>query len=249
MSDIYSQTAYENRLVAFIDILGFSELIERTAANPGIVPWMMKILDTIKSNETLKDKFDKSLDLRIEFTSFSDCFVLSTRIPEDPVNIALFQVALLCSSMLKAGLFVRGAVVEGKIYHKDNIVFGPGLLDAYNKERNQASYPRIILSESILRKYEQESQVPKFANFIRKWSPLLIRKDYDGQFFLDTMFAVPFSIETADEKEHLILIKIQIEKNLDLHKNDQEILRKYIWLKDLYNELLEEHPEYSLEKI
>ena len=111
---------YENRLVAFIDILGFSKLIERSEQEPGLVPWMIQILNAIKSNEGIKEQFGKDLDVQMEFTAFSDCFVLSTRVPEDPVNTGLYQIALICTMLLKSGLFARGAVVEGQLFHKNN---------------------------------------------------------------------------------------------------------------------------------
>lgn len=245
----HNQITYENRLVAFIDILGFSKLIDRSVAEPGIVPWMVNVLDAIKSNEGLKEKFGKKLDVRIEFTAFSDCFVLSTRIPEDPVNTALYQVALICSLMLRAGVFVRGAIVEGMLFHRDNIVFGPGLLDAYNKEQKECVFPRIILSNDLVQRYEQEIQVPELGQYTKRWSPFLIRKDKDFFWYLDTIFTVPFSLENADEAEHLKLVKIEIEKKINLHEHDPKIFKKYVWVKDYFNSLVEEHPEYDIKRI
>ena len=43
----------------------------------------------------------------------------------------------------------RGAVVYGQAYHKGRVLFGPGVVEAYNRERHAANYPRIIVDEKI----------------------------------------------------------------------------------------------------
>lgn len=244
-----NQTKYENRLVAFIDILGFSKLIAKSETEADRVPWMINILNAIKSNEGIKDKFSEDLDVRMEFTAFSDCFVLSSRIPEDPVNTALYQVALICSLLLRAGLFVRGAIVEGNLFHKDNIVFGPGLLDAYKKEQKESIYPRIIVSSKLIERYYREIKVPVVDKVVHKWSSTLLRTDNDKKCYLDIIFSVLFSLKNADEKEHIELTKIHLVKQLEENKNYNDILKKYVWFKEYFNNIIEEHPEYCIEKI
>lgn len=244
-----ARKSYENRLVAFIDILGFSKLILRSENEPAMVSWMVNILDAIKSNEGLKKLFGKELDLQLEFTAFSDCFVLSTRVPEDPVNTALYQISLTCSLMLRAGLFVRGAIVEGALFHKENIVFGPGLINAYNKEQKEAVYPRITVTSELVERYNTEINVPELDQVANKWTKTLIRQDTDKTFYLDTLFSVPYSLENADEKEHLEMAKIQIKKQIAANQNNPQILKKYDWFKEYFNEIVREHPEYGIENI
>ena len=243
-----NQPKYENRLVAFIDILGFSKLILRSEIETDRVPWLINILNAIKSNEGIKERFGEDLDVRMEFTAFSDCFVLSSKIPEDPVNTALYQIALICSLLLRAGLFARGAIVEGHLFHRNNIVFGPGLLDAYSKEQKEAIYPRIIVSSSLIERYYREIKVPEVNKIVNKWSSTLLRKDNDNNCYLDTIFSVPFSLKNADEKEHIELTKIHLEKQIEENKNNSDILKKYVWFKEYFNNIAEEHPEYCIEK-
>lgn len=244
-----TQVNYENRLVAFVDILGFSKLIAKSETDPGIVPLMINVLNLIKSNEGIKDQFGVELDVRMEFTAFSDCFVLSSRVPEDFVNAALYQVALICSYLLGLGWFARGAIVEGRLFHKDNIVFGPGFLDAYCKERNEAIYPRIIVSNDLVERYNHEIKVAELHKVRNKWSATLLRKDKDNNCYLDTIYTIPFSLKNADEKEHIELIKVQVQKQIKDHENDQRTLMKYTWFKDYFNIIVEEHQDYNIEKL
>ena len=141
--------------MAFIDILGFSNLVMKSQTEGQRVPWLINILNAVKSNEGISSNYDKELDLQMEFTAFSDCFVLSSRIPEDPVNTALYQITLICSLLLKSGLFARGAIVEGPIYHKNDIVFGPAMINAYKNEQSISVYPRITVSRKLVEIYNE----------------------------------------------------------------------------------------------
>ena len=243
------QPKYENRLVAFIDILGFSNLIQISENEPGRVPWLINILNAIKSNEGIKERFGEDLDVRMEFTAFSDCFVLSSRIPEDPVNTALYQIALICFLLLRSGLFARGAIVEGHLFHRNNIVFGPGMLDAYTKEQKEAIYPRVIVSSNIIKRYYREIKVPEVKKIVNKWSSTLLRSDNDNNWYIDTIFSVPFSLKNANEKEDIQLIKTNVEKQIEENKNNTDILNKYVWFKGYFNNIAEEHPEFCIQKI
>lgn len=240
---------YENRLVAYIDILGFSKLIVKPESKHSVVPWLINILNAIKYNEGIKDQFGEELDVRMEFTAFSDCFVLSSMIPQDPVNTALYRVTLICSLLLKSGLFARGAIVEGQLFHKNNIVFGPGFIEAYNKERKESIYPRIIVSDNLVERYHDEIKVPELDKIINKWSSTLLRKDIDKHYYIDTLFTVPYSLRDTDTKQYLEGIKILIQKELEENKENKHILRKYEWFKNYFNNIINEHQDYHIETI
>ena len=45
----------------------------------------------------------------------------------------------------KTPILLRGAIIKGKIYAKEDITFGPGVSKAYLMEEKTAKYPRIIL--------------------------------------------------------------------------------------------------------
>ena len=235
--------------MAFIDILGFSNLVIKSRTECQRVPWLIKILNAVKSNEGISLRFDKKLDLQMEFTAFSDCFVLSSRIPEDPVNAALQRITFICSLLLQAGLFARGAIVEGPIYHKNNIVFGPAMIKAYKNEQSISVYPRIVVSKKLVEIYNNEIKVPVLAKLINKWSQYLIRIDQDNQYYLDTLYFIPHSLRNADTRTVLKDIKVQICKNINENENDEAVLMKYEWFKNFFNEVAVEHPELGVDTI
>ena len=129
-----SPNQYEKRLVGFLDLLGFKDLISRFTEEPKLFDWTLGILKAIKSQEKIVYGFSEDLNVQMEFTTFSDSIILSSRIPEDPINMALFQIAFTCSLFLRHGLFARGAIVENYLYHKENIIIGQGLVEAYKSK-------------------------------------------------------------------------------------------------------------------
>jgi hypothetical protein len=79
-------------------------------------------------------------------TAFSDCYVLSEVFPAWHVVAA---VQALGSRLLAEGILTRGGVVQGGAYHNGRVLFGPGIVEAYNLEREVAKYPRIVVSEEV----------------------------------------------------------------------------------------------------
>jgi hypothetical protein len=56
----------------------------------------------------------------------------------------------LIVDLLHMGFLTRGAIVVGDLFHRDNVIFGPALLEAYQIESREAFYPRIIVSNKAL---------------------------------------------------------------------------------------------------
>nr|WP_317187917.1 hypothetical protein [Acinetobacter gerneri] len=52
-------------------------------------------------------------------------------------------------------ILLRGALTIGEIYHDENMVFGPAMVEAYELESKVAEFPRIILHDKIEADYEQ----------------------------------------------------------------------------------------------
>ena len=248
MTGINPHDQYEKRLVAFLDLLGFKELVSRFPEEPKLFDWTLSILNATKSQEKMVYGFPEDLNVQMEFTAFSDTVVLSSRIPEDPINMALFQVAFTCSLFLRAGLLARGAIVENYLYHKENIIIGQGLIEAYQQEKI-AIYPRIIVSKNIVDKFNEEIKVPELTEKINKWSSTLIRKDIDGRYFIDTLYSIPHVIFKDEFIPFLESTKKIIKMRIENNENNETVLQKYEWFKHYFNEITNEHPEYNVEPI
>jgi len=123
------------------------------------------------------------------------------------------------------------------------------MLDACTKEQKEAIYPRVIVSSNLIKRYYREIKVPEVNMIVNKWSSTLLRTDNDSNWYLDTIFSVPFSLKNADEKEHIQLIKTHVKKQIEENKNNIDIFNKYVWFKEYFNNIAEEHPEFYIQKI
>lgn len=118
--------SYEKRLVAFLDLQGFKDDIicnypaEAIGALFGQFDYLKKSLE--KDTESL------------QITIISDSIVISVTL-DKPENLIFFFEA--CSYFAKSRIeksftAIRGGISYGELHHKDNIVFGPALVDAYD---------------------------------------------------------------------------------------------------------------------
>jgi hypothetical protein len=147
---------YEQRLVAYIDILGWSEACKIESVR--LADAAKLIHDAANDYSTVtKDKIEElarrvkgdqnPMYLSVQAGAFSDNYVLSM-----PVSLGfriLHSASALCIKLLQLGFLTRGGVAIGSVYHKDNVVFGPALIEAVALEK-EAHYPRVLCSDSLL---------------------------------------------------------------------------------------------------
>lgn len=156
---------YQDRVLIYIDILGWS-----TACRDSGNPKLRKALKVIhREAETYSEAFRKGITaqdatittelgtmpiqavnpmfLQVQFGAFSDHFVFSM-----PASFGsrILNVGNMIRSLLLLGFATRGAVVRGPLYHLDNVIFGPALIEAVNIESTEAVYPRVIVAQALL---------------------------------------------------------------------------------------------------
>lgn len=162
---------YEERYVAFIDILGFKELIRRSETDPSILERLLRILERVNEIANLKTSAksrgaEKDGESSFQFSTFSDSVLLSTRKSRDGAVRIVAMTSLICTQLIQEGILCRGAISSGKLIHTDKVVLGQGLIHAYQLESGAAIYPRIVLDDSIVEVLPVSSK--------------LVRRDFDG---------------------------------------------------------------------
>ncbi|HEX3855934.1 MAG TPA: hypothetical protein VHY30_01400 [Verrucomicrobiae bacterium] len=175
----------EDRFVAFIDILGFRDLVQRmTSGELELFKTVKTALESILENEARNyDPYTRISHTR-QMTAFSDCIVISDL--ADQFSGVLFAARDLYIRLLLGGILCRGAIARGLTYHSGRVVFGEGLIRAYELESQAAIYPRIIVTDEVQKRLA-ESDAASPLNI--KFSPILAR-DHDGLWFIDP-FAHP----------------------------------------------------------
>lgn len=192
-SGVMAENIYENRAVAFLDILGFSDVIMRGGSETEI----SQLFGALKKRAEEVDGL--SLSGRMQLSVFSDSIVVSEEYlggfgAERIAGYATY----LATEILARGFLVRGGVCVGPLYHRDGTVFGPALIEAYNMESRTAIYPRIIVSESfvdacVLSAWEQRGGLNKEIGVPYALSKF--RTDFDGVRHLEIFANGPYSHE------------------------------------------------------
>jgi hypothetical protein len=233
---------YENRVLAFIDILGFSKAVEKTIQKDGIEDFhetqkIDNLLNEIQWQMNGKDYLLDELRKKSKVTShFSDSIIISY-LPTEKLSFfyILLDIYYLCINIVQKGFLLRGAIVVDKVYHTKEKIFGPALVKAYNMEKNEAVFPRVIIDQKIF--IEAEKYYSRFPNSDDEYKYLekLTLKDFDSFNYIN-YFEIPETgvIHSFEERINYLndLRKIIEEMNI---KEDNSLKCKYLWVKEKYD--------------
>lgn len=137
---------YTDRYVTFADILGFADIVKKSAQDSSQRRYDALVNALIEAG-THHDGLNPADD--IQFQTFSDSIVMSSASTLTGLLHILSSMADLSIRLLRDGLLIRGAIAKGGLHHKRSIMFGPAFLDAYAIETRIAKYPRIVMSREV----------------------------------------------------------------------------------------------------
>jgi len=222
----YQDLIYEDRLVAFVDILGWSAAVQSSgAAGAGELGWVVVLLQDLEREAQAHAHFASAIPPEVPWpgptrgtvvTQFSDSVVISLPADDPTAAWTIDQyLSLLCSRACQSGFLVRGGVTRGLIYHRQRIVYGPALIDAYQLEQ-RAVWPRIVSSPNL------------FEGTSRGW-----RIDSaDGRTFFD--YLTSFHVLPTQYRQ-LICHGL-------ITATEQRILDKYLWAKNYFSLVIGDDP-------
>jgi hypothetical protein len=169
--------SYEIRYCAFVDVLGFSNLIADLAKGKISHETVRAILQRVHKPPLEIARQFANCDFKAQ--SISDAVCVSTAATPTGLAHLLQTLSALTQDLLYEGYFCRGGVVKGKLYHQDDVVFGEALVHAYRLESTIAKYPRIILPREVALEAKQlKEAIPKED---------YVRQSGDGAFFVHTL--------------------------------------------------------------
>lgn len=183
---------YDIRVVAFIDILGFKNSIEKSNSDE------MEFERILTSLTDLKEFFIKPKDqddieadstygADTQILQVSDCLIISRLVQEQGgIYHMLSDCAFAAHLLISNGFLCRGAIRSGKMYHRGTTLFGQAYIDAYLAEENE-KLPIIKFDKNI---FEIARQFPFPSNKpIADWEVNFIMKNCkqleSGEYFLD----------------------------------------------------------------
>ncbi len=227
------QDKLQNKYVAFIDVLGFKELVNRRNTNT-----LETYFNTIR--ETLElIRNDKK---NIESLLVSDSTILISPDSKEDFKTLLRAVQTIQSELVKQDIWIRGAISYGEVYfdQESNLIVGKGLVNAYLLE-STAKFPRVIIDTSIIPKIADNRK--EFFDFVNpdnnnfRNDKLKLVHNWH-KFTEEDNFYVSYAhriIIDSIEKKNLHLTYNKIKKNL---YSDSKQYDKFLWVKKYFMDVL-----------
>lgn len=251
---------YENRIIAFVDILGFKELVK----NENKMNLIYSILTVLKIQEKAEHwdlslmeieedaqyKSVETFDIRdsIQCTCFSDSIVISVKYDDDNINemtsSVIAHISRIGAQLISYGILIRGGMTIGKLYHNNGILLGQGMIEAYEIESKLAKMPRIAISKKLVDclNYPLKGKAHRYPyhQYLKRFSDGVVGFSQLQSFEVLQSSTI---IEEDEMHDYLDEVRKVIIKGLDSNMENPDVFSKYVWLKDQYNNEL-----YVLEK-
>ena len=239
---------YEERLCLFLDILGFKSLIAESAqkkestkensisCDVGRIYSTLRAIDRVMkptSYITLGELDNSSKQV----TQFSDSIVVSYKLEDrSAVFDMLYDIYFLQIELVQRRILVRGAITAGLLFHDEQMVFGPALVEAVELEK-LALYPRVILHHDIIdygkRRHANHHSSKDEEKYIRS----MLKQDLDGMYYINYFSPSPddFDEGWGGFYDYQISLRETVKK-LSQFKN-MGIKLKHSWMRQKYNEV------------
>ena len=226
---------YKEHFVAFLDILGFKELLKESTCDE-IYP-IFDVLHT-KSKATLKLN-----GTQIEAYNYIHHMILSDSIVlyiDASIKDAFASLIDVCSRLQTSlanrdnPILLRGGIVKGKLFCESDIIYGEGLTRAYLLESKLAKYPRIIFTGDTLEEGKENTyyMFTEIDGISRSY-----HKDKDGLYFVDYMLH-HLRLDAKEPISYysglLKLCETYLNKEIDFSMRE-----KYLWLKEEVNQAIQ----------
>lgn len=218
MTEIESPVSYEyeDRWVAFIDILGFKEHVKQLGSDEAKRISLIDAVQRLNRGSKYYSWRAETLGFteHLRATTFSDNIVISGA--EYELQYVLEMAGVLCRELVMQGYMPRGAIAKGKLSHSNDMVIGSGLVEAYTLESEVAVYPRVIIQDCRL------------TEVIRESTTFQIVADFDGMFYLDYLDTKTFPAIEPERILHQIATA--------LASPSQKVKAKAHWMKRYLSE-------------
>jgi hypothetical protein len=238
-SSMSEDAVYEDRYCAFVDILGFRELVSHLGSDISKVESLRHTLATVHQ-QPLQAGPSLFLDTDFRTQSISDAVVISVAANIGGLSELLHSLEVLTIRLLVDGYFIRGAVVKGRLYHDENMAFGEALVKAYQCEANIVRYPRIMVLSDVVVDTRQLDHLPNVFGTSFKQAD-------DGPMFLHVLRKMQAEMNALplgpDNEESNVLgeysqIKTMIEQRYREAMDNPRHFEKVQWFAKYWNNSL-----------
>ncbi|PIF37757.1 hypothetical protein CLV01_3467 [Delftia sp. 60] len=194
--------------VAFLDVLGFTEMVNQDSK--GSKQENLKKL--FRCHQSASSIFRD--DVECSIVQFSDSIVISMPYSAEKFVWFMKRVADYQRFLLDEHLVCRGGIAVNKHFSNGTFTFSAGLIDAYRVESKSARYPRVVVSKEVLDLV--------FPN--GKKAPKQLIEEDDGLFFIDYIGM------TKNKKPKHLIEAIEIVTRDLVDSTNASVKEKGVWL-------------------
>ncbi|MDH4211371.1 MAG: hypothetical protein OEV79_07975 [candidate division WOR-3 bacterium] len=229
----------------FLDIVGYSNYVNQ-GTSPTKDNYLFKKFHRIFDKASLDIRFKSKLDQKLggpidtypwQFKIFSDNIVIGCPLDqlhhcddEDYFAFLISDIQSFQFNLALSGFFIKGGWCINTLYIDDFIVYGKGLIEAFNLE-SKAEYPYILLSNDL----KQLITKKHLGYYAKKTAPQYYELLLDNK---KRMFVNYMAIILDCESVPWDLInkhKDIIEERIDQFQSNSKILTIYKWVASYHN--------------
>lgn len=158
---------FENRAVAFIDVLGFKALVNEAVESEQAKQQLVDLVALLEAAiPRLNDGVDAAVPRKLipRHLYISDCIILSAPLTDSErswyngVSIVVMRAIQLSHFFLNKGYLIRGGISAGKVWHTESNIIGPAYQEAYLLEAG-GKEPRVKLHSHALQHWDGGSRM------------------------------------------------------------------------------------------
>jgi hypothetical protein len=233
---------YEDRYCAYVDILGFRDLVARLDKDDTQLLALQELLAKVHNPPETVVSSQPEADFRVQ--SISDAVALSAATNAEGLGAIIHSISRLAVDLLKQGFFIRGALVKNKLCHDDKMVFGKALVRAYELESTIVLHPRVMVTREVVEDLRgiraadvdvllrQSDDGPMYIHVLRaielEMLPLNIPRDTRGRQISHPWF--------KGRLEPFVDIANQIQRRFDEATDNPRHFQKVQWFACYWNE-------------
>lgn len=239
---------YSRKIVAFVDILGFSVLLnkfEKEALNNdknGMLFHQSESLNRLIA--IIEENINLIRENNYNYYVFSDniCITADYVVGESEKPDTFIEILLLLSRIyyefIKEGYFLRGGVDVGWFADDIKFAIGKPLANAYLLEHKKAVYPRILLSDNFYTFFNKYRILDSYSDRLSNYVDIVIAKRY--KYFHVNYFNMIFRMsDNISRIKFLSDYRDKISSNLILYQSNLKLFRKYNWMKLIFNNFID----------
>jgi hypothetical protein len=231
------RVTYRLELVTYLDILGFKAQIEQRTAGE-----ISRILRRFKENARPDPETEKTYGAT--YRNFSDLSVRAVPLYTEanltyrigPLYSELLSLVHIQCALLDEGILIRGGLTLGQVVKSWGLLYGPGLVRAYQLEQ-KAVHPRILIDkvvfeelrarDSVIRRHDVKTERKFISRMVRVQGAVT---------FVDYLRGIQ---DEFDEPEYYLQFLAKhrdlVEKGLHDSRRQKKVLAKYRWLRSYHN--------------